>query len=197
MVEKVATPNNANVITLGMFKLDLEPLAPRVLNNKDAHIDYIKHSRKHANTLWEIVKNARALRPLDSNLDSARKSKKSSHKPKANDINQEKFYLLHMDLYAPVQVESIDGKKYILVIVDDYLRFTWFKFLRSKDEAPEVIIKCLKQIQVRLNATVRNVRIDNGTKFMNQTLKDYYENVGISHQTFVARTPQHNGVVER
>ncbi|GJU06671.1 retrovirus-related pol polyprotein from transposon TNT 1-94 [Tanacetum coccineum] len=125
------------------------------------------------------------------------KSKKSSHQPKAEDTNQEKLYLLHMDLCGPMRVESINGKKYILVIVDDYSRFTWVKFLRSKDEAPDAIIKCIKNIQVRLNATVRNVRTDNGTEFVNQTLRDFYENVGISHQTSVARTPQQNGIVER
>nr|GEZ59844.1 uncharacterized mitochondrial protein AtMg00810-like [Tanacetum cinerariifolium] len=54
-----------------MFKLNLEPLAPKLVKNKDAHIGYIKHSRDNANILWEIVKNARALNPLDSNLDSA------------------------------------------------------------------------------------------------------------------------------
>ncbi|GJU71776.1 retrovirus-related pol polyprotein from transposon TNT 1-94 [Tanacetum coccineum] len=118
------------------------------------------------------------------------KRKNSSHKPKADDTNQEKLYLLHMDLYGPMYVESINRKKYILVIVDDYSRFTWVKFLRSKDEAPEVIIKCLKQIQVRLNATIRNVCIDDGTEFVNQTLKDCYGNVRISHQTSVPRTPQ-------
>ncbi|GKD74611.1 retrovirus-related pol polyprotein from transposon TNT 1-94, partial [Tanacetum coccineum] len=52
-------------------------------------------------------------------------------------------------------------------------------------------------IQVRLNATVRNIRTDNGTKFVNQTLRAYYEEVRISHQTSVARTPQQNGVVKR
>ncbi|GKC71249.1 retrovirus-related pol polyprotein from transposon TNT 1-94 [Tanacetum coccineum] len=55
--------------------------------------------------------------------------------------------------------------------------------------APDAIIKCIKNIQLRLNATVRNVRTDNGTEFVNQTLRDFYENVNISHQTFVARTP--------
>ncbi|GJT55335.1 retrovirus-related pol polyprotein from transposon TNT 1-94 [Tanacetum coccineum] len=94
------------------------------------------------------------------------KSKKSCHKPKADSSNQEKLYLLHMDLCGPMCVESINDKKYILVIVDDYSRFMWVKFLRSKDEAPEVIIKCLKQIQVRMNATVRNTRTDNGTEFV-------------------------------
>ncbi|GJU66891.1 retrovirus-related pol polyprotein from transposon TNT 1-94 [Tanacetum coccineum] len=96
-----------------------------------------------------------------------------------------------------MHVESINEKRYILVIVDDYSRFTWIKFLRSKDEAPEAIIKCIKNIQVRLNAIVRNVRTDNETKFVNQTLRDFYENIKISHQIFVARTPQQNGMVER
>nr|GEW85789.1 hypothetical protein [Tanacetum cinerariifolium] len=63
---------------------------------------------------------------------------------------------------------------------------------RSKDEAPGAIIKCIKNIQVRLNATVRDVITGNGTEFVNQTLRDFYENVGISHQTSVACTPQQN-----
>ncbi|GJX06177.1 retrovirus-related pol polyprotein from transposon TNT 1-94 [Tanacetum coccineum] len=61
------------------------------------------------------------------------------------------------DMLKPMRMESINGKKYILVIVDDYSRFMWVKFLRSKDEAPDIIIKCLKLIQVRMNATARNV----------------------------------------
>nr|GEV23593.1 hypothetical protein [Tanacetum cinerariifolium] len=93
--------------------------------------------------------------------------------------------------------ESVNGKKYILVIVDDYSRFTWVKCLRSKNEAPDFIIKFLKMIQVRLKVSVRHIRTDNGTEFVNQTLREYYEEVGISHETSVARSPQQNGVVER
>ncbi|GKA59851.1 retrovirus-related pol polyprotein from transposon TNT 1-94 [Tanacetum coccineum] len=66
----------------------------------------------------------------------------------------------------------------------------------AQDEVPEFVINFLKMIQVRLNATVRNIRTDNGIEFVNQTLKAYYEEVGISHQTSVAHTPQQNGVVE-
>ncbi|GJW10413.1 hypothetical protein Tco_1576240 [Tanacetum coccineum] len=54
-----------------MFNLNLEPLAPKLLRNKDVHMNYIKHSRDHANLIREIFKNSRALSPLDSNLDSA------------------------------------------------------------------------------------------------------------------------------
>ncbi|GKB91629.1 putative ribonuclease H-like domain-containing protein [Tanacetum coccineum] len=105
------------------------------------------------------------------------KSKKQSHKPKSEDTNQEKLYLLHMDLCGPMRVASINRKKYILVIVDDYSQFTWVKFLASKDEAPEFIIKFLKMMQVRLNTPVRNIRTDNKTEFVNQTLRSYYESV--------------------
>ncbi|GKC09505.1 retrovirus-related pol polyprotein from transposon TNT 1-94 [Tanacetum coccineum] len=125
------------------------------------------------------------------------KSKKKPHKPKSEDTNQEKLYLLHMDLCGPMRVASVNGKKYILIIVDDYSRFTWVKCLRSKDEAPDFIIKFLKMIQVRLKVPVRRIRTDNGTEFVNQTLREYYEKVGISHETSVARSLQQNGVVER
>nr|GEV12314.1 retrovirus-related Pol polyprotein from transposon TNT 1-94 [Tanacetum cinerariifolium] len=59
------------------------------------------------------------------------KSKKKPHKPKSEDTNLEKLYLLHMDLCGPMRVASVNGKKYILVIVDDYSRFTWVKCLRQ------------------------------------------------------------------
>nr|GFB49017.1 putative ribonuclease H-like domain-containing protein [Tanacetum cinerariifolium] len=111
------------------------------------------------------------------------KSIRKTHKPKSEDTNQEKHYLLHMDLCGPMRVKSVNGKKYILVIVDDYSRFTWVKFLRSKDETSDFIIKFLKMIQVRLKVQVRRIRTDNGTEFVNLTLRDYYE--------------EQNGVVER
>ncbi|GKD27405.1 retrovirus-related pol polyprotein from transposon TNT 1-94, partial [Tanacetum coccineum] len=108
----------------------------------------------------------------------------------------EKLQMLHMDLCRPMRVESINKKRYILDIVDDYSYFTWVKFLRTKDQAPKIIINLLKQAQVSLNATVRYLHTDNGTEFLNQTLQNYTDDVGISHNTSTARTPQQNGVVE-
>ncbi|GKC54035.1 integrase, catalytic region, zinc finger, CCHC-type containing protein [Tanacetum coccineum] len=98
------------------------------------------------------------------------KSRKATHKPKTINTIMEVLHTLHMDLCGPLRVQSINGKKYILVIVDDYSRFTWVKFLRSKDETPAFVINLLKQLQVGLNKTVRFIRTDNGTEFVNKTL---------------------------
>ncbi|GJZ74374.1 retrovirus-related pol polyprotein from transposon TNT 1-94 [Tanacetum coccineum] len=81
------------------------------------------------------------------------KSKKHTHTPKAENTNLEVLNTLHMGLCGPIRVQTVNGKKYILVIVDDYSRFTWVKFLKSKDETPEVVIKFLKQKQIGLNKT--------------------------------------------
>ena len=68
-----------------------------------------------------------------------------------------------MDLCGPMRVQSINGKRYILIIVDDFSRWTWVYFLRSKDQVPSMIITFLTKIQVQLRNTVRMVRTDNGT----------------------------------
>ncbi|GJW65002.1 retrovirus-related pol polyprotein from transposon TNT 1-94 [Tanacetum coccineum] len=85
------------------------------------------------------------------------KSKKESHPHKPEPSTNEKLQMLHIDLCRPMRVKSINGKRYILVISDDYSHFTWVKFLRTKDEAPEFIIKILKQALVNLDATLLHV----------------------------------------
>nr|GEU51282.1 ribonuclease H-like domain-containing protein [Tanacetum cinerariifolium] len=130
------------------------------------------------------------------------KSKRASHPPKPVPNSRQRLHLLHMDLCGPMRIASINGKRingkrYVLVIVDDYSRYTWVHFLRSKDEALEVIRKFLKRITVLLQSPVIIIRTDNGTEFKNQVLKEYFDTVGISHQMSFVRTPQQNGVVER
>ncbi|GJR65063.1 retrovirus-related pol polyprotein from transposon TNT 1-94 [Tanacetum coccineum] len=115
-----------------------------------SHLNFgaINHLARHG-----LVRGLPKLKFEKDHLCSAcalGKSTKKPHKPKSEDTNQEKLYLLHMDLCGPMCVMSVNGKK-----------------------------------------------TDNGTEFVNQTLREYYEKVGISHETSVARSPQQNGVVER
>nr|GEX99372.1 copia protein [Tanacetum cinerariifolium] len=85
----------------------------------------------------------------------------------------------------------------LLTVVDDYSRYTWTHFLRSKDETPKVLIDFLRLVQRGLHAQVRIVRTDKGMESLNKTLHAYFASEGILHQTSVARTPEQNGVVER
>nr|GFA36977.1 retrovirus-related Pol polyprotein from transposon TNT 1-94 [Tanacetum cinerariifolium] len=124
------------------------------------------------------------------------KAKRKSFHTKITLSSKRQLQLLHMDLCGPMRVASINGKRYVLVIVDDYSRYTWTHFLRSKDETPEVLIDFLRLVQRGLHAQVRIVRTDKGTKFLNKTLHAYFASEGILHQTSVARTPEQNGVVE-
>nr|GEV37973.1 hypothetical protein [Tanacetum cinerariifolium] len=102
------------------------------------------------------------------------KANKSLFKSKAVPSSKRTLNLLHMNLCGPMRVDSINGKKYILVIVDDYSRYTWTLFLCFKDETPEV-----------------------GTKFLNKTLNAFFKEEKIEHQTSIVRTPEQNGVVKR
>nr|GEX50077.1 ribonuclease H-like domain-containing protein [Tanacetum cinerariifolium] len=108
-----------------------------------------------------------------------------------------RLHLLHMNLCGPMRVASINGKRYVLVIVDDYSRYTWTHFLRSKDKTPKVLIDFLMLVQRGLHAQVRIVRTDKDMEFLNKTLHAYFASEGINHQTSVARTPKQDGVVER
>nr|GEY82858.1 retrovirus-related Pol polyprotein from transposon TNT 1-94 [Tanacetum cinerariifolium] len=125
------------------------------------------------------------------------KAKRKYFHTKTTSSSKRRLQLLYMDLCGPMRVASINGKRYVLVIVDDYSRYTWTHFLRSKDETPEVLTDFLRLYQRGLQAQVRIVRTDKGTEFLNQTLHAYFAAEGILHQMSVARTPEQNGIVER
>nr|GEW87519.1 reverse transcriptase domain-containing protein [Tanacetum cinerariifolium] len=149
---------------------------PRLWHRRLSHINFgaINHLARQG-----LVRGLPKLKFKNDHLCSAcamGKSKKKSHKPKSEATNQEKLYLLHMVFFGPMRVESVNGKKYILVIVDDYSRFTWVKFLRSKDEAPDFIIKFLKMIQVWLKVP-QNVVVERHNRTLIEAARTI-ENLG-------------------
>ncbi|KAD7477710.1 hypothetical protein E3N88_00846 [Mikania micrantha] len=105
--------------------------------------------------------------------------------------------MLDMDLFGPVRIMSLAKKKYCLVIVDDYSRFVWTFFLHSKDEAAKYIINFVVYAENQYSLPVKCVRSDNGTKFRNHILDEFYLSKGIKRQYSIPRTPEQNGVVER
>ncbi|KAJ9560808.1 LOW QUALITY PROTEIN: hypothetical protein OSB04_005968 [Centaurea solstitialis] len=125
------------------------------------------------------------------------KQTRASFKSKHISSISSSLQLLHMNLFGPVNVQSIAGKKYTLVIVDEYSRYTWVFFLRSKSDAPEEIILFVRKMERLNNLTVRSIRSDHGTEFKNSTLETFFDQKGISQNFSSVRTPQQNGVAER
>ncbi|GJU76018.1 retrovirus-related pol polyprotein from transposon TNT 1-94 [Tanacetum coccineum] len=206
-VELIKGSYGSNLYTISvedMMKSSLICLLSKAFKNKSwlwhRRLNHLNYGTINDLARKDLVRGLPRLKFEKDHLCSAcqlGKSKKHTHSPKTKNTNLEVLNTLHMNLCGPMRVQTINGKKYILVIVDDYSRFTWVKILRSKDETPKVVIKILKQIQVGLIKTIRYIRIDNGTEFVNKDLTKYYERVGIFHQKTVPRTQQQNGIVER
>ncbi|GKD41287.1 hypothetical protein Tco_1261494, partial [Tanacetum coccineum] len=90
IVENVVHIPYANTIASGMFKLDLEPLPPRLLQNREVHIDYLRNTQEQANILLDIVEQAKAKQPLDGELDLACNTKKVAVTP-MNNVKKVRF----------------------------------------------------------------------------------------------------------
>ncbi|KAM0065882.1 putative RNA-directed DNA polymerase [Helianthus debilis subsp. tardiflorus] len=102
-----------------------------------------------------------------------------------------------MDLFGPVKVMSLKKKRYCLVIVDDFSRFTWTYFLHSKDETAGILQDFVKQVEKQFDLPVKVFRSDNGTEFRNRELDEFCVSKGILRQYNIPRTPEQNEVVER
>jgi histone deacetylase 1/2 len=76
--------------------------------------------------------------------------------------------LLHGDLCGPISPATNAGKKYFLLLVDDFSRFMWIVLIRSKDEAFEVFLKVKAATEMELQLQVRSLRTDRGGEFISR-----------------------------
>ncbi|GJR23492.1 putative ribonuclease H-like domain-containing protein [Tanacetum coccineum] len=125
------------------------------------------------------------------------KQHKASCKAKSVISISQPLQLLHMDLFGPTSVRSLNHKTYCLVITDDFSRFSWVFFLRTKDETSGILKDFIRQIENQLNQKVKTIRCDNGTEFKNRDFIEFCGSKGIKREYSNARTPQQNGVAER
>ncbi|GJU17916.1 putative ribonuclease H-like domain-containing protein [Tanacetum coccineum] len=125
------------------------------------------------------------------------KQHKASCKTKLVSSISQPLQMLHMDLFGPTFVRSINHKTYCLVVTDDFSRFSWVFFVASKDETSGILKRFITEIENQLNHKVKVIRYDNGTEFKNREMNEFCALKGIKREFSVARTPQQNGVVKR
>nr|AAX96493.1 retrotransposon protein, putative, unclassified [Oryza sativa Japonica Group]ABA91692.1 retrotransposon protein, putative, unclassified, expressed [Oryza sativa Japonica Group] len=106
----------------------------------------------------------------------------SSHAPTVSVIMDAPGQLLHMDTVGPARVQSVGGKWYVLVIVDDFSRYSWVFFMATKDEAFQYFRGLFLRLNLEFPGSLKRIRSDNG---------------GLEHEFSSPRVPQQNGVVER
>ncbi|TYJ99745.1 F5J5.1 [Cucumis melo var. makuwa] len=99
--------------------------------------------------------------------------------------------------WGPMQTESLGRKKYVLVVVDNYSRFTWVRFLKGKSDTVKLCISLCLNLQHEKGQKIIRIRIDHGKEFDNEDLNNFCQTEGIHHEFAAPITPQQNGVVER
>ncbi|GKB18186.1 retrovirus-related pol polyprotein from transposon TNT 1-94 [Tanacetum coccineum] len=118
------------------------------------------------------------------------KQHKASCKAKLERIIRKPLELLHMDLFGPVSVESINKKRYCLVVTDDFSRFSWVFFLATKDETSEILCNLIIGLEKQLNHNVKIIRCDNGTEFKNHVMNELCAKKGIKRRRVLVTKPQ-------
>ncbi|GJT01338.1 putative ribonuclease H-like domain-containing protein [Tanacetum coccineum] len=125
------------------------------------------------------------------------KQHKASCKTKLMSSISQPLQILHMYLFGPTSVKSINHKIYCLVVTNNYSRFSWIFFLATKDETSGILKTFITAIENQINHKVKIIRCDNGTEFKNNDMNQLCGLRGIKREFSVARTPQQNRVAER
>ena len=104
---------------------------------------------------------------------------------------------VHSDIFGPVESRSAQGHRYMLTIMDERSRKSYVWPLQHKSEAAQLIIDWCKRVHTETTKKLVEFHSDNGTEFVNSTLKDYFTDQGTLFTTTTVATPQHNGFAER
>ncbi|WVZ63358.1 LOW QUALITY PROTEIN: hypothetical protein U9M48_012995 [Paspalum notatum var. saurae] len=121
----------------------------------------------------------------------------TSHIPVSQVMTSYPGELLHMDTVGPARVASVSGKWYVLVVVDDFSRFSWVYFMEFKDEAFGFFRDLVLRLRNESHKAMRAIRSDNGEEFRNSRFENFCRDLGLEHQFSSPYTRPQNGVVER
>lgn len=104
---------------------------------------------------------------------------------------------IHRDMCRPMPVASIRGKKYVLLLIDNYSKYTHVFLLRKKSLTTQVIQDFIEYMKTQLGKKPQIIRSDRGGEYVNNNLREYLTKQGIRMQYTATSTPEQNGVAER
>lgn len=125
------------------------------------------------------------------------KMARCSYENTYSETSKQSLEALHVDLCGPFRIASLNGKKYMLTVVDQFSRRYFVAFLKTKDEASQALQNLIRRRENELNTKVKRIRSDNGLEFVNEDLQQYLNRKGIKHEKTIAYSPRSNGAAER
>lgn len=146
------------------------------------HIDDVEFSRLNKDAICDVCPQAKQQRLKF---------------PRSDIKTMRNFELVHIDLWGPYRLESRDGTRYFLTIVDDFYRATWAFLLCVKSHVLRCLERVFTLISNQFGTSIKRVRSDNGSEFLSNACQDLFACKGVEHQKSCAYTPEQNGVVER
>nr|AAU10766.1 putative polyprotein [Oryza sativa Japonica Group] len=194
-----------------VFKADFEnsvsPVITCVVAKFDKDVMFWYHRLGHVGfdhlTRLSGLDLVRGLPKLKKDLDFVctpcrhAKMVSTSHAPIVSVMTDALGQLLHTDTVGPARVQSVGGKWYVLVIVDDFSRYSWVFFMATKDEAFQHFRGLFLRLELEFPSSLKRIQSDNGGEFKNASFEQFCNERGLEHEFSSPRVPQQNGVVER
>ncbi|GKA18624.1 putative ribonuclease H-like domain-containing protein, partial [Tanacetum coccineum] len=179
-----------------MLKVDVEPIAPKLLNNKTTYSDYLRHTQKQAAILKEeLLIIIRQTCPSINSSSDKLVAVIPKNKDKRVGFTEPVTSLGNTNIKTASSSNLVSNKP--MLSSTGVTSSTSASGSQPLGDTKKDRIQRTPSSTQKNKAPVRRIRTDNGTEFVNQTLREYYEKIGISHETSVARSPQQNGVIER
>ena len=190
-----------------LYKLFFRPVHPVCLavgHVSDAWRWHARLGHQHFDGLRKmargnLVRGLPHIEHADELCDAclAGKQRRLPFPEKARYRAQKPLELVHGDLCGPITPATPGGRRYILLLVDDYSRFMWVLLLASKDEAERAIVKQQAAAEVECGHKLRVLRTDRGGEFTSATFYKHCDEKGVQRHLTAPYSPQQNGVVER
>ena len=193
IMKGVRSPDNCYLLTLPATCLKIAVDEAELWHRKLRHVNY--------RSMKKIV-SVGALRGIpELKTDSWKlcgpcvegKKVKASHKVLQYLVTNRVLELLHMDLMGPMKIESVGGKRYAFVCVDNYSRFTWLQSIREKSDTFEVFKALCSRLQTEQCCnigTIVRIRSDHGREFENAIFAEYCDKHGIAHEFSTPKDPR-------
>ena len=119
------------------------------------------------------------------------------HYPSLGLRSNRPFDVIHSDVWGPCEMHSISGHRWFVTFIDGFSRYTWLYLLKHKSDVFVVFKDLCALIKNKFGNTIKILRSDNGTEYVNQEFEHFLSSNGIEHQTTCVNTPEQNGVAER